>query len=52
MRFDTKLGHGTCATRHIPCVCTQYTSILDIPWSPGGPPNQQPRYQPVTDCTL
>ena len=22
MRFDTKIGHGTCEIYHIPCACT------------------------------
>ena len=29
LRFDTKLGHGICAIRHIPCVCVACASILD-----------------------
>ena len=29
MRFDPKIGHGTCAIRHIPCARTSCTSIID-----------------------
>ena len=41
MRFDIKLGHVTCAIRRIICVCTELTSMLDKPWTPGLPPQQQ-----------
>ena len=49
MRFDTKLGHVTCKICCITCACTAYTSILDQPWFPDIPSNQQLRYQPVQD---
>ena len=49
--FDTKLLHGTCAIYFIPCVCTQCTYTIDKPCSPGVPPHQQPRYQPVKQFT-
>ena len=31
MHFDPKLGHETCEIHHIPCACTQCTSIIDQP---------------------
>ena len=49
--FDTKLGHGTCAIRCIPCSCTLYTSIMDQPWVTGLLYQQQPCYQPSKYCT-
>ena len=47
MRFDTKLGYGTCAISCIPRDCPTCTSILDKPWSPGVPAQQKTSYQPV-----
>ena len=51
MRFNPKIGHGTCETLQIPCACAECTSTLDKPWISGLPPQQQPRCQPVTCCT-
>ena len=51
MWFDSKIGHGTSATCQIPCDCVECTSMLDKPWVHGFPPQQQPRYQPIIDCT-
>ena len=45
MCLDLNIGNGTCVIRHIPCACTQYTSMLDKPWTPGVPPHQQLCYQ-------
>ena len=47
MCLDTKLCHRTCAIYLIPCTCTQCTHVLDKPYTPGVPPHQQPRYQPI-----
>ena len=49
MRSDPKLLHGTRAIRHIPCDCATCTYMLDKPWTPGLPPHQHPRFQPVKD---
>ena len=49
--FDPKLGNGICSIHHIPYSCAECTSILDKPWIRGLTPQQQPRCQPVTDCT-
>ena len=35
MLFDSKLGHGICTIRHIPCACDECTYMLDKPWIPG-----------------
>ena len=51
MRFDPKLVHSTCALRWIPCDFIQCTEMLDKNWTPNIPPQQQPRYQHVTQCT-
>ena len=51
MIFDPQLGHSIFAIRLIPCVCVEFTSTLEKPGIPGFPPQQQPRYQPVTYCT-
>ena len=51
MHFDTKLGHGTCATHRIPFVCPLCTSMIDQIWDPGIPAHQQPHYQPIKYCT-
>ena len=47
MCFYPKLGHITCVICSIPCAWTQFTYILDQPWTPSVPPHQKPRYQPV-----
>ena len=52
MRFDPKILHCTFAIRHIPCVCTSYTSILDQPWVKSLSAQQQPFYQPFQYCTF
>ena len=44
--FNTKIGHVTCEILHITCACTQCTSTLDKPWTPGVILHQQPNYQP------
>ena len=31
MMFDPKLGHGVCSIGRIPCVCNEYTYMLDKP---------------------
>ena len=49
MCFNPKLGHCTCAIRHIPCVDTQHTSTLDKFWTLGIPAQQQLRYQTIKD---
>ena len=51
IQFDPKLGHGICAIRHIPCACSKCTFMLYKPWIPGLTPKQQPRYQPVINCS-
>ena len=51
VRFDTKLGHGICAIRRIPCACVGCTPMLDKPCISGIPSIKQARYQPVTNCT-
>ena len=51
MRFDTKLVHGSFEICLITGVCNKCTSMIDTSWSPGSTPHQQPRYQPITDCT-
>ena len=48
--FDTKLGNGVCAIRHITCACFACTSILYKPWISGIPSDMQERYKPVTKC--
>ena len=35
----------------IPCACAECMSMLYQPWIPGLSPQQQVRYQPVTDYT-
>ena len=37
LRFDPKLGHGTCAIRRIPCAYVACISMLDNPWIYGIP---------------
>ena len=49
--FDTKLVHGICSIRHMPCACVECTSMQDKPWISGIPSKTQARYQPVTNCT-
>ena len=49
--FDPKIGHRTCGIWWIICACVECTSMLDKPWVNVLPPQQQPRYQPVTYCT-
>ena len=51
MMFDPKLGHGVCSIGRIPCVCNEYTYMLDKPQVHSLPSQQQLRYQPVTSCT-
>ena len=51
MRFDPKLGHGTCKINRINLSCTQCTSTLYKPWTPGVPPYFKLLYQPVKYCT-
>ena len=51
MRFDTKIGHVTCAIRRIPCDCTSCTYVLDQPWVTGMPAHKQPLYQPIQNFT-
>ena len=47
VHFDTKLVHGTCEIRYIPCACMRSTYTLDKPCTPYVPPHQQPYYKPV-----
>ena len=49
--FDTKLGHGTCKIRLIPCTCDEFTSMLYKPWITSLTPQQQMCYQLLTDWT-
>ena len=51
MRFDTKLGHGTCTIGHIPCTCAEFISMLDKHWIHGFTPQQQQLYKPATNCS-
>ena len=51
LQFDTKLGHGICEIRRIPCDCVGCTSILDKPWIYGITSTKQAHYKPVTNCT-
>ena len=51
IRFDPKIGHGIYKIRWIPRACVECTSMLDKPQITGLPPQQQPKYQPVTDFT-
>ena len=51
LQLEPKLGHGTCEIRRIPCVCVEFTNIMDNPWAPGVDHTQKPCYQPVVDCT-
>ena len=37
LRFDTKLGHGICTIRRIPCAYVACTSIIDQLWIYGIP---------------
>ena len=46
MRFDPKLGRGTCAIHCIPCD-NYFTSMIEQPWAPCMQVQQQPRYKPV-----
>ena len=50
MRFDPKLGHGTCAICCIPYTCNQFKYTLGKPLTPGVLTHLQPRYQPLKDC--
>ena len=49
MQFDPKMVHGIWAIRRIPCACALCTYMLDKPWIPGLTPQQQPRYQTITN---
>ena len=51
MKFDPKIGRGTCVISQIPFDCVEYISMLDTPWVYGLPPSDQPHYQPVTYFT-
>ena len=45
--FYPKLVHGICTICCIPCVCPLRNSILDQPWTPSVPAQQQPHYKLV-----
>ena len=49
-RFDTKLGNGVYAFRHIPCASVVCTSMLDKHCILIIPSNKPERYKPVTKC--
>ena len=51
LRFDQKLGNGTCAIRRIPCACVTCTSMLNKSWISGILSYEKERYKPVTKCT-
>ena len=51
LRFDTKIFHGICEIRRIPCACAACKSILYKPLISGITSKKQARYQPVTNCT-
>ena len=51
IRFDTKQLNFICVICFIPCACSEYTYRLDKPWVHDFSPQQQLRYQPVTDWT-
>ena len=51
VRFGSKLGHGTCELRPIPCACTSGNSILVQPWVAIMPAQRKLHYQPVKYCT-
>ena len=51
MCFDTKLGHEMRAICRIPCTCSPCKYMLNQPWTPGMPEQQQPHCQPVRDST-
>ena len=49
MWLDRKLGHWIFAISQIPYACSEFTSMLEKPWTRGMPPHQQTHYQPVHD---
>ena len=51
IRFDIKLGHGTCAINCMPCACTLCNYILDQQCITGLKAQQKPCYQTVKDIT-
>ena len=51
MQFYTELGHCIRAIHWILCACVECKSMLNKPWVGGFPPEQQPRYQSVTEFT-
>ena len=51
IRFDVKVGHGTCAINCMTCACTLWNSILYQPYITSLKAQQQPFYQPVKDIT-
>ena len=51
MRFDPKLEHVIFTILHITCAYAECKYMLNKPWIIGLTPKQQPRYQPVNDCS-
>ena len=49
--LDPTLVHKTFKLQRILCVCVVCTNITDNPWAPVVSNEQQPRYQPVFECT-
>ena len=47
MRFNTKLGYGTCDVYSIPFACPPCTYMIVQPWTPSVLEHQQPRYKSV-----
>jgi hypothetical protein len=45
-----ELGTGRVAMRRIPCACVACDNTIRLPWVVGVPPEQQLRFQSVTDC--
>ena len=51
LRFDPKIGMGTCAILCILCACVVCTSMLDKPCISSIPLDEKERYKPITKCT-
>jgi hypothetical protein len=44
------LGTGRVAMSRIPCACVACDNTIRLPWVVGVPPEDQLRFQSVTDC--
>jgi hypothetical protein len=45
-----ELGTGRVAMRRMPCACVVCDNTICLPWVAGAPPEEQLRFQSVTDC--